>query len=487
MSEASVNACQSNNDDSHFGLRIAAIFIILVTSLIGALAPVVLHQTNVLPTYVFEQVLCLLFAKFFGSGVIISTAFIHLLAPAFEQLGSECLPESWRNYPWAPAIAMFAVYVIFFFEVAANRIGTRRLGRAGLLSHKDVECRADLKSDLNMTGDTATNPPESSRHVYSDAMSTTLDCAAIPGANDTACCKSGECDTDDTYTDPSLDISYDPYTSEGIAQIVAIAILEFGVLLHSVIIGLTLGVSDNFVTLFIALVFHQMFEGLGLGSRLSALRLPSGMWWVPYVAGLLYALMTPIGVAAGVGARAHYNGQAASMLAVAGVLDAFSAGIMLYSGLVTLLGHEIILSPKMMNVSIGRMAYAFGCMLAGSGIMALIAYWFYMPWTVFELFVKEYFALVEMNPHMLYNRISFMFDEQVPQQSLSVMTQALAAFYDKFTDKINLLAELAAGCAAACALEARLPIRDASLSRRSGLKYEAGRIGRIPLGRWFES
>lgn len=43
----------------------------------------------------------------------------------------------------------------------------------------------------------------------------------------------------------------------------------------------------------------------------------------------------PIGVAAGVGARAHYNGQAALMLAVAGVLDALSAGIMLYSGLVT--------------------------------------------------------------------------------------------------------------------------------------------------------
>lgn len=143
-----------------------------------------------------------------------------------------------------------------------------------------------------MVDGTATKLQASAGHVHCDALLTTLDCATIQGLNDPACCKLGECDTADTYTDSSIDVSYDPSTSEGVAQIVAIAILEFGVLLHSVIIGLTLGVSDEFVTLFIALVFHQMFEGLGLGSRLSALRLSSGMWWIPYLAGLLYALMT---------------------------------------------------------------------------------------------------------------------------------------------------------------------------------------------------
>lgn len=38
------------------------------------------------------------FAKFFGSGVIIATAFIHLLAPAFEALGSPCLSGAWTDY-----------------------------------------------------------------------------------------------------------------------------------------------------------------------------------------------------------------------------------------------------------------------------------------------------------------------------------------------------------------------------------------------------
>lgn len=51
-------------------------------------------------------------------------------------------------------------------------------------------------------------------------------------------------------------------------QIAAFLILEFGVIFHSVIIGLNLGVvGDEFDTLYPVLVFHQSFEGLGIGAR----------------------------------------------------------------------------------------------------------------------------------------------------------------------------------------------------------------------------
>lgn len=54
-----------------------------------------------------------------------------------------------------------------------------------------------------------------------------------------------------------------------LTQIVGVAILEFGVVLHSVFVGLTLAVDPNFKVLFVVLVFHQTFEGLGVGSRLA--------------------------------------------------------------------------------------------------------------------------------------------------------------------------------------------------------------------------
>ena len=45
-----------------------------------------------------------------------------------------------------------------------------------------------------------------------------------------------------------------------LAQIIGIAILEFGVTLHSVLIGLTLAVDPGFKVLLIVIVFHRGFN-----------------------------------------------------------------------------------------------------------------------------------------------------------------------------------------------------------------------------------
>lgn len=44
------------------------------------------------------------------------------------------------------------------------------------------------------------------------------------------------------------------------AQLVGVAILEFGIVLHSIIIGLTLAVDESFRTLFVVLIFHRKFS-----------------------------------------------------------------------------------------------------------------------------------------------------------------------------------------------------------------------------------
>lgn len=48
-------------------------------------------------------------------------------------------------------------------------------------------------------------------------------------------------------------------------------ILELGIVVHSVVIGLAMGASDNKCTvqsLIAALCFHQLFEGMGLGGSI---------------------------------------------------------------------------------------------------------------------------------------------------------------------------------------------------------------------------
>lgn len=85
-----------------FGLRVASIFIILIGSTFGALFPVVAKRSTWLhvPKSIFEYVLflvfffkfrslmdfCLIgsFAKYFGSGVIVSATLISPTATAYR-------------------------------------------------------------------------------------------------------------------------------------------------------------------------------------------------------------------------------------------------------------------------------------------------------------------------------------------------------------------------------------------------------------------
>lgn len=106
------------NETDHLGLRVScppnrdnadsqvgSIFVILVTSLVGTLFPVITKRTRRLrkavPGAVFE------FGKFFGSGVILATALIHLLEPAVDSIGEGntlsaggCIPDGWAEYPY---------------------------------------------------------------------------------------------------------------------------------------------------------------------------------------------------------------------------------------------------------------------------------------------------------------------------------------------------------------------------------------------------
>jgi zinc transporter 1/2/3 len=84
--------------------------------------------------------------------------------------------------------------------------------------------------------------------------------------------------------------------------------LEFGISIHSVIIGVSLGSADEeFVALLFALSFHQFFEGLGLGNMLAEAQMTTKKSdrtlsrTYAVLSGLVYSLTTPIGIGIGIG------------------------------------------------------------------------------------------------------------------------------------------------------------------------------------------
>jgi zinc transporter 1/2/3 len=160
------------------------------------------------------------------------------------------------------------------------------------------------------------------------------------------------------------------------AQMTALFILEFGVIFHSIFIGLTLAVAgSNFNVLYIVLAFHQTFEGLGLGSRLATADWPRKKEWLPWVLGVAYGLTTPIAIAIGLGVQVSLAPGSQKMTVVNGVFDAISAGILIYTGLVELMAHEFMFNPEMRKSSIKMMVSAFLCMCLGAGLMALLGKW----------------------------------------------------------------------------------------------------------------
>ncbi|KAI4724526.1 ZIP zinc/iron transport family [Aureobasidium sp. EXF-10728] len=324
-----------NEYDGKLGARISSIFVIWIVSTLVTLFPVAAKRVKRLkiPLHVY------LFARFFGAGVIVATAFIHLLDPAYGEIGpNTCvgMTGGWAQYSWVPAIALTAVAVIFLIDLIAERYVEMKYG----VQHQHVS----LQDAVTGRANSRVPHPEEVYH---------------------------EKDIEQNTTDIT-DIEEHQFRT----QFAAFLILEFGVIFHSVVIGLNLGVAgEEFSTLYVVLVFHQSFEGLGIGARLSDIPFPARLrGWLPWLLCIAYGLATPICIAIGLGLRTTYNPNSFTANVVSGILDSISAGILIYTGLVELLARDFIFDPNRTKDN-KRLAFMVVSFLLGAGIMALLGKW----------------------------------------------------------------------------------------------------------------
>ncbi|KAF2402702.1 putative plasma membrane low affinity zinc ion transporter [Trichodelitschia bisporula] len=349
------HCAQDNEYSGQLGLRISAIFVIFIGSLLGALFPIFAKK------YTHNRAFEILFfiAKYFGSGVIIATAFIHLLAPAHEALNNPCLQGPITEYSWVEGIVLMTIFSMFLLETLTMRFASfghdHSHGEAH--SHGTPPADEELGHAPTSASVSSAKGPEKDSHGHT------------PMIGDDHLGHGRE------HTDNSSLKSHMGAESYA-AQMTAIFILEFGVVFHSIFIGLTLAVAGSeFVTLYVVLVFHQTFEGLGLGTRLCAAPWPRGRAWTPYALGIGYAISTPSAIAVGLGVRKSFSPGSQAALVANGVFDSVSAGILIYTGLVELMAHEFMFSPSMRQASIGKVLSAFGVMCLGAGLMALLGKW----------------------------------------------------------------------------------------------------------------
>lgn len=83
-----------------------------------------------------------------------------------------------------------------------------------------------------------------------------------------------------------------------------------------------------------------------------------------------YGAVTPTGIAIGVGVRGTFQPNDPTTILVIGILDALSAGVLLYGALVDMIAKDF-LSGEMLQVSSSRLAVAMVSVVVGAAIMSL--------------------------------------------------------------------------------------------------------------------
>lgn len=263
--------------DYNLPLHVGALFIILFVSFTGCAFPILASKVPGLriPARFFFVV------RHFGTGVLIATAFVHLLPTAFVSLNNPCLPKFWTtDYQAMPgAIALAAVFLVTLIEMVfhpARRIAPEDLGPvagAGAGGHGGHGCMANITfvSEEPAGQDGTGRPQQPIRDMgpingrqssvgqelsqLSRSLSTSIERSQDQTKNVAASKNEAAASSDeDSFRPPTLSANQQQRRDR-----LQCILLELGILFHSVFIGMALSVSvgNEFIILLVAITFHR--------------------------------------------------------------------------------------------------------------------------------------------------------------------------------------------------------------------------------------
>ncbi|PVU92413.1 hypothetical protein BB561_003832 [Smittium simulii] len=320
-----------------------SLVVILAIGALGSFSPILgLKFKSLVPSP-----LVLDLGKFFGIGVIISTAVIHIYDSATIFLSDKCVSHILGDYTgWAGVIFILGIFLMQYIDFVALKF-------FGQSEYTKVQTDESQSSEEQQTEQTVVNNNASS-HMHTHS------------------CVGGFAGIAEIRPTSSM-------------STISVILLEASIIFHSVIIGLTLGLTDttDLLTLTIAIAFHQLFEGFAIGDRIGSAYSDyvkskgdqSGKkLFLVFWGAFLYSVATPFGHAVGIALHGSLNTRSPTFLITLGVLEAISAGILVYVALVHLLSEEFSTS-RFWKSSYSYQNVCFFSMYLGAGVMAFIGKW----------------------------------------------------------------------------------------------------------------
>jgi len=421
-----------DEDTSRDGLgpKIGAMVGILVLSLFASAFPTVSKRVP----YIRIHHLVFFVLKHFGTGVILSTAFVHLLQDAFESLLSPGVLEGWMRH-WVGLLVLLSLAFIFLVEYVSMALVQRLEGGDFHSHHHHFGGASSHTHDDHQSQRRSTALSESTDLLQHDGPAQTYG-SAHSAVRSEAMSESTHADHDDkepsspsepyfsghhrfepsashslhnprSRRTPSVWTLHDaiahgePMVEQTVIeqsfpadqastrssmvdstsakhQIVNTVVLQLGIMLHSLAIGLTLSIKSRseFISLLTAISFHQLFEGLSLGVRISALPKSLGkgahIGFLKPLLCLLFSITAPVGIIIGL---TTFTTLGTQMKLIQGIMSAISAGMLIYAACCELLAADFILDVELKKSSFGIQALALFSLVMGLTGMAVLNIW----------------------------------------------------------------------------------------------------------------
>lgn len=328
-------------------LKLIAVASILAAGAAGVLVPVLGRSAAALRPDgdVFFAV------KAFAAGVILATGMVHILPAAFDALAPAC---AGGGFPFAGLVAMCSAMATMMVDSVAAGYYQRSHFRKARPVDEQPPATATAPEDEegaaadNHAGHLHVHTHATHGHAHGHGHGGPAAAAAASPQDDAA-------------------------VAVSIRNRVISQVLELGILVHSVIIGVSLGASlrpSTIRPLVGALSFHQFFEGIGLGGCIVQAKFKAR---ATLVMATFFSLTAPIGIALGIAITSSYSKHSATALVVEGVFNAAAAGILIYMSLVDLLAADFNNPRLQTNMKLQLATYL--ALFLGAGLMSMLAKW----------------------------------------------------------------------------------------------------------------
>ncbi len=394
-------------------LKVVAIFEMLISSFLGIIIP--LYRKDAAETFVLRL------AKACSAGVMLALSVMHLLPEA-----SEILSEHYPDYPVAYALLIAGVVLVLGIEqltlawtsqAAAYTLSLNK-DRPRIKTDKDdgvygdecglVKCsnhdhsHSPSHDHVHLGGDGELSPDNNYHNRFHDhghdhshidqhgSQDRGVEMAAIRKrtgssgsetmdklhmkADTVSIIVSQETSTNEAEDHDIMEILL---KSNSIKDIVSCYLMELSVAVHSIIIGIDMGLIGDgdtvtMISLMIALSFHQFLEGFGLGTTIQSAKYSLGnakILGFVFIFSISMSAGIVIGILIGLG-----NSEASATQEITqACADSIAAGSLLYISLAEMTSSyfaasDLVQQPMLRATMV--LSYALG-----ASFMAILAIW----------------------------------------------------------------------------------------------------------------